>query len=51
MPGLVVQMQETMRQVQRLVEGLQRSFLVRGAIAPDDTGARIRPESIGSGGK
>ena len=51
LPGLVLQVQETMRQTQRLVEALQRSFLVRGSVAPDTTGARLRPEDIGSGGR
>jgi ABC-type transporter Mla subunit MlaD len=56
LPGLVMQVQETMRQVQRVAEGLQRSFLVRGSMAPEEAGgngggAAIRPENIGSGGR
>ena len=38
LPGLVMQVQETMRQVQRVAEGLQRSFLVRGSMAPRGRG-------------
>jgi phospholipid/cholesterol/gamma-HCH transport system substrate-binding protein len=51
LPGLVLQLQETLRQVQRTVEGLQRSFLVRGSVAPDETPGRIRPEDVGAGGR
>jgi len=57
LPGLVLQVQETMRQVQRAAEGLQRSFLVRGSMAPEEAsgngrrGGAIRPENIGSGGR
>ena len=43
-------MQETMRQIQRLVEGVQRSWLVRGAMAPDEARGRIRPDQIDAGG-
>lgn len=50
LPGVILQIQETMRQTQRLVEGMQRNFLLRGSIAPDTTGGKIRPEDVGTGG-
>lgn len=51
MPAMVIQMQETLRQIQRLVEGAQRSWLLRGTIEREGTGGvRIRPEDVGGGG-
>ena len=52
MPAMVLQMQETLRQIQRLVEGAQRSWLLRGTVERDATGGgvRIRPEDVGGGG-
>lgn len=49
LPGLVLQMQETLRQIQRLVEGMQRSWLLRGAMDEDAAGGRIPPEGVGGG--
>lgn len=54
MPAMVLQMQETMRQIQRLVEGAQRSWLLRGTIERESgggNGVRIRPEDVGGGGR
>jgi hypothetical protein len=47
LPGLVLQMQETLRQVQILVEGVQKSWLVRSYIDKGDTTGRIRADEIG----
>jgi hypothetical protein len=50
---MVLQMQETLRQIQRLVEGAQRSWLLRGTIEREGgggNGVRIRPEDVGAGG-
>jgi hypothetical protein len=52
MPAMVLQMQETLRQIQRLVEGAQRSWLLRGTIEREGGGGvRIRPEDVGGGGR
>jgi ABC-type transporter Mla subunit MlaD len=53
MPAMVLQMQETLRQIQRLVEGAQRSWLLRGTIEREGSGGgvRIRPEDVGGGGR
>jgi phospholipid/cholesterol/gamma-HCH transport system substrate-binding protein len=48
-PGLLLQTQETMRQTQRLVEGIQHSFLVKSSMQADTAGKRIRPEDLGGG--
>jgi len=50
LPGLSVQTQETMRQIQRLVEAAQKNWLIQGNVEPEKTGAaRIRPQDIGAG--
>jgi phospholipid/cholesterol/gamma-HCH transport system substrate-binding protein len=46
LPALVLQAQDTIRQMGRLMEGAQRSWLIRRYMRPDDPGARIRPEAI-----
>ena len=52
MPAMVLQTQETLRQIQRLVEGAQRSWLLRGTIEREGGGGvRIRPEDVGGGGR
>lgn len=50
LPGLVFQLQETARQVQRLAEAMQRSWLLRGYMDEPGTGkgARISPDRIGA---
>jgi phospholipid/cholesterol/gamma-HCH transport system substrate-binding protein len=47
LPAMVLQVQDTFRQVGRLVEGAQKSWLVRGYMSPDDPGGRIRPDAVG----
>ncbi len=53
-PGLLLQAQETLRQVQRLAESLQRNWLIGGGggpPAPAGAGSRlIPPEAVGVGG-
>jgi phospholipid/cholesterol/gamma-HCH transport system substrate-binding protein len=50
LPALLLQTQETMRQTQRLVEGIQNSFLVKSSMQADTSaGKRIRPEDLGGG--
>jgi phospholipid/cholesterol/gamma-HCH transport system substrate-binding protein len=50
LPGTVVQMQETLRQVQILVEAAQQSWLFRSHVEKSsDTGGRIKLEEIGGG--
>lgn len=48
LPGLLLQTQESLRQVQRLTEALQRNWLVRGGMAPAEAGTRIAPERVGT---
>lgn len=50
LPALVVQAQETLRQTQRTVEGMQRSWLVRGGMDADAPGGRINADRVGGGG-
>jgi hypothetical protein len=47
LPAMVLQVQDTFRQVGRLVEGAQKSWLIRGYMGPDDPGGRIRPDAVG----
>jgi len=50
LPGLVMQTQQTLHELGRLVEGLQRHWLVRKYIEPEDTsGARIPPGEVRGG--
>ena len=51
LPPLLLQVQETMRQTQRLAEGMQRNWLLSGSVAPDTVGKHIRPEDVGGGGQ
>lgn len=43
--------QETMRQTQRLAQGIQHQWLISGSVEPDAAGKRIRPEDVGGGGQ
>ena len=48
-PGVLLQGQETLRQAQRLTEGVQRSWLVRGSMEPAAAaGDRLPVEGVGS---
>jgi ABC-type transporter Mla subunit MlaD len=51
LPPLLLQVQETMRQTERLVEGIQHHWLVSSYVEPDTTGKRIRPDDVGGGGQ
>jgi len=47
LPGLSMQTQEMMRQIQRLVEGAQRSWLINPYMQSDRaSGGRIPPEDV-----
>ncbi|MBN1422483.1 MAG: MCE family protein [Planctomycetes bacterium] len=50
LPGLFLQVQELLRQTQRLVKGFQRHWLVRGYVPPDTSPGRIPPDAIGIDG-
>jgi len=47
LPGLFLQVQELLRQTQRLVKGLQRHWLLRSYVPPDVGAGRIPPDAIG----
>lgn len=47
-PGVLLQAQETLRQIQRLTEALQRHWLVRGAMDETDGGVRIDSGRVGT---
>lgn len=48
-PGVLLQAQETLRQIQRLTEGIQRSWLVRSYMdQPADESTRLRGEMAGT---
>lgn len=47
-PGVLLQTQQTMYQVQRLAEGVQRSWLVRGYMDQPQTGARLNSDRVGT---
>jgi hypothetical protein len=50
LPALSVHTQETMRQIQRLVEAAQKNWLIQGNVEPEKTGGtRISPQDIGAG--
>ena len=46
MPGLVLQTQETLREAERLIEGIQKSWIVRGYIVQPETGRLIKPSEV-----
>lgn len=47
-PGMLLQTQETLYQIQRLTEGVQRSWLVRGYMDQPQTGARLSADRVGT---
>lgn len=47
LPGVLLQAQSAMREVQRLVEGMQGSWLFGGGSAPPPRTARISPQAAG----
>jgi len=47
-PGVLLQTQETLRQIQRLTEAVQRSWLVRGYMDHPQTGARLGSDRVGT---
>ena len=46
MPGLVIETQQTIREIHRLIEGLQRHWLIRSYIEPDVPDERITPSLL-----
>lgn len=51
LPGLLLQTRTTLEEIERLVLGLQRHWLVRGYIEPPSAPGRIPPEEIEPGRK
>lgn len=47
-PAVLLQTQETLRQIERLTEALQRNRFVRGAVAPDEGGGRLDSDRVGT---
>ncbi len=47
-PGVLLQGQETLHQIQRLTEGAQRSWLLRDHIEAPPSGSRLDSERVGS---
>jgi uncharacterized membrane protein YccC len=47
-PAVLLQTQETLRQIQRLTEALQRNWLVRGYMDQTETGARLGSDRVGT---
>ncbi len=45
-PGLVLQSRETLRETQRLIEALQRHWLIRAYVAPEEGSSRIPVSAI-----
>ena len=48
MPGVLLQTQETLFQIQRLTEALQRSWLVRGNLEQPGNDSRLRSDHVGT---
>ena len=48
LPGLLLQSQETLLQIQRLTKGVQRSWLVRGYMDQSRTESRLSSERVGT---
>lgn len=49
LPGAVAQARESLRQTQRLIEALQRNWLIRDHVAPDDATERLDPSTLSAG--
>jgi ABC-type transporter Mla subunit MlaD len=47
-PGLVLEIEETSRQLQLLVKALQRNWLIRGGIEPSPEDTKISAERVGT---
>lgn len=47
-PGVLLQTQETLRQIERLTQALQRHWLVRGSMDQAETGARLDADRVGT---
>jgi hypothetical protein len=48
LPGVILQSQETLIQIQRLTEALQRSWLVRGNMDQPGNKSRLNSERVGT---
>ena len=46
LPGLVLQTKETLQQMEKLVVGMQKHWLLRGYVEQDESTPRIPPEEI-----
>jgi phospholipid/cholesterol/gamma-HCH transport system substrate-binding protein len=46
LPGLMLQTQETLREAERLIDGIQQTWLVRGYIEQPQTGRLIKPSEV-----
>jgi len=44
--GVAIQMQATLREIQRVAEATQRHWLIRGYVEDDETDARISPKEV-----
>jgi phospholipid/cholesterol/gamma-HCH transport system substrate-binding protein len=47
-PAVLLQAQSTLHEIQRLTEALQRNWLVRGGMAPADSGVRLSGDRVGT---
>jgi phospholipid/cholesterol/gamma-HCH transport system substrate-binding protein len=47
-PAVLLQTQTTLHEIQRLTEALQRNWLVRGNMAPPESGGRLATERVGT---
>ncbi len=47
-PGVLLQAQEALRQIQRLTEALQRHWLIRGSMEQPQSGTRIDSDRVGT---
>ncbi|MHC4411190.1 MAG: MlaD family protein, partial [Planctomycetota bacterium] len=47
-PGFILQAQKTLHSIERLIEGLQRHWLVRRYMPEDKSGARLEPQESGT---
>lgn len=51
LPGLMLQVQELLRQTQRLIQGFQRHWLLRSYVPQENKAGRIPPAAIGLEGE
>jgi septal ring factor EnvC (AmiA/AmiB activator) len=51
LPGTVIQMQETLLQIQRLVEAAQKTWMLRSYVDQGHQGRRINPNQVNGAGE